>query len=197
MNGLPLFYLASASPRRRALLEEVGLCFEVFAADIEERRLPGESPSDLVNRLARAKAERASKLIDEAGRASLPVLAADTCVTLDDRVLGKPCNRADAVAALELLSGRTHEVLTAVALRQGRQLWQSMSVTRVGFKQLTAREIGAYCDSGEPDDKAGSYGIQGRGSAFVNHLEGSYTGVVGLPLYETRCLLNNVGIDWL
>lgn len=190
-------YLASASPRRRALLDEVGLRFEVVPVDIDETPLKHESAFELPIRLALAKAGCAADLLVQDERAPLPVLAADTCVSVGGQILGKPEGLEQAMAMLRQLSGRTHVVFTAVALRNRESSWHRLSRTRVRFKRLSQQEIEAYCASGEPNDKAGGYGIQGKGGAFVNRIEGSYTGVMGLPMYETHRLLKMVGIDWL
>lgn len=127
----------------------------------------------------------------------MPILAADTCVTINGLILGKPDDMVHAKEMLRELSANTHQVLTAVALNSGGEVWQKMSRSRVSFEVLSPRDIDAYCASGEPSDKAGAYAIQGLGAAFVKRIEGSYTGVVGLPMYETRCLLKKIGIDWL
>ena len=191
------FYLASTSPRRRELLSSVGLTFEIISVDIDERHEQDESATAFVTRMALAKVDRAVELVDENWKANLPILAADTCVTIDNQILGKPIAVDHAKAMLNLLSGRTHAVLTAVALKSGEAVWQDLSQSEVTFSSLTTQEIDAYCASQEPFDKAGAYAIQGLGGAFVKHIEGSYTGVVGLPMYETRRLLAKIGIDWL
>ena len=191
------FYLASASPRRRELLNRVGLHFEVVVADIDETVEPDETAGQCTARLALAKAGRAADTIARAGKPLLPILAADTCVSLDRCVMGKPTDRDHARAMLERLSARTHSVVTAVVVKLGDRVWQETSRTRVSFKRLASDEIDAYCNSPEPLGKAGAYAIQGLAAAFVKHIEGSYTGVVGLPMFETRRLLTRTGIDWL
>lgn len=196
-GGDPRFYLASASPRRRQLLESVGLQFEVLASAIDESSNEGESPVTFVRRMAREKADEAAARIDREGLPSLPVMAADTSVSIDERILGKPENRDHARSMLRSLSGRTHQVHTAVALKSGASVWFAASISHVTFAEITERELDAYCASGEPDDKAGAYAVQGLGAAFVKRLEGSYTGVVGLPMYETRRLLKHIDVDWL
>src|SRR5690606_747085 len=183
-------YLASASPRRRALLEQIGVAFEVRVPTVDETLRPDEPPETYVRRLAEAKAEAA--WAETAGRR--PVLAADTTVVLDGRVLGKPQGVEDALAMLEALSGRTHRVLTAVALRSAAGLSTAVSASEVRFRPTTDDERRAYCATGEPFDKAGGYGIQGFGAVFVEHLSGSYSGVMGLPLCETALLLNRAGV---
>jgi septum formation protein len=184
-------YLASASPRRRALLTQIGVAFELVAVQLDETRHRGEAPEPYVLRLARAKAEAARLAL---GCSALPILAADTAVVLGERVLGKPRDRSEALAMLGLLSERTHEVLTAVALL-GRAEHTALSRSRVTFGPIDTPQALAYWQSGEPADKAGAYGIQGIGGRFVRRLEGSYSGVMGLPLYETAELLAREGID--
>jgi septum formation protein len=184
-------YLASRSPRRGALLEQLGIDFTPIAGDVDERRHAGEAPPDYVERIALAKAH--------AGRAALDVpealvLGADTAVVIDDEVLGKPRDRAHALAMLERLAGHWHAVFTAVALLDGRRSSTRISVSRVAFRPLRAGEAAAYWASGEPRDKAGGYALQGRAARFVQALEGSYSGVVGLPLYDTAELLDAAGI---
>ena len=191
------FYLASASQRRYELLRSVGLNFATVPAKIEEVCRQDESVTDFVSRMAVEKAKHAADLINDSDRPVLPVLAADTCISYDGKILGKPKDGVHAASMLRLLSGQTHSVYTAVALMQRTRLWQDLSISRVTFATLSERELSAYCASGEPLDKAGAYAIQGLGSAFVKHIEGSYTGVVGLPMYETRQLLARIGIDWL
>jgi septum formation protein len=188
----PVLILASASPRRRALLRQLGVPHRAHPADIDEQRLAGEAVADCVSRLARAKAEH---VWNHEGRAvALPVLAADTAVVIDDRLLGKPANRADALRMLALLSGRSHRVLTAVALLDVGGLRMRLSDSTVRFRALAAEECARYWDTREPRDKAGGYAIQGFGAAFVSGLEGSYSGVMGLPLFEVAELLHSAGL---
>jgi septum formation protein len=189
-----MIYLASRSPRRRMLLEQIGVRYRVLALDLTERRRPGESPAAFVRRMARAKAELGRTRLPPG--ATAPVLGADTVVIADGEVLGKPSSVGEACAMLERLSGRSHEVLTAVALA-ATTTEVALSRSRVWFRALTAEERAAYCATGEPLDKAGAYAIQGLAAAFVARLEGSYSGVVGLPLFETAELLRAVGIDAL
>jgi septum formation protein len=184
-------YLASASPRRRQLLEQLGLRFEVIPAEVDETVALGEAPADYVRRLARDKAEAG---VARLGRASSPVLAADTAVVLDGAILGKPRDREDGLAMLARLSGRSHHVLSAVALVSRGKLELALSESRVVFRSLLPQEAEAYWETGEPRDKAGGYGIQGLGAVFLERLEGSYSGVMGLPLSETADLLRWAGI---
>ncbi|MET0086320.1 MAG: nucleoside triphosphate pyrophosphatase [Sedimenticola sp.] len=186
----PTLYLASVSPRRRELLEQIGVDHTVVRVEIDEMPRQGESPAEYVIRLALEKAR--------AGRASLDdnsavVLAADTAVVLDGEIMGKPKDREMAVGMLRRLSGHTHKVLTGIALI-GSAERSRLNVNRVSFRTLQESEIDAYWKSGEPRDKAGSYGIQGLGALFISHLEGSFSGVMGLPLYETAELLADAGI---
>jgi len=188
----PLLCLASRSARRPALLAQIGVPHVVKAADIDETALPGEGAADYVLRLARSKS-----LAVRALGVALPVLAADTIVVVDGQILGKPADEAEGVAMLERLSGRTHRVLTAVALARahGAPLVR-LSESAVRFRTLTRAECVAYWRTGEGRDKAGGYAIQGRGAAFIEHLAGSYSGVMGLPLFETAELLREAGIPY-
>lgn len=185
----PLVCLASASPRRRALLAQIGVPHVVAGADIDEAVLPGEHPADYVLRMARAKA-----LAVRSRETALPVLAADTTVVLDDEICGKPHDEAQGVAMLGRLSGRTHQVLTAVALAAGETVAVRLSSSEVRFRPLSRAECLAYWHSGEPRDKAGGYAVQGYAAAFIEHLAGSYSGVMGLPLFETAQLLAAAGV---
>ncbi|MGB6605083.1 MAG: Maf family protein [Steroidobacteraceae bacterium] len=184
-----LVCLASASPRRRALLEQLGVAYLTQPADIDETLAPEEAARDYVVRMAQAKA-----LTVRARGVELPVLAADTAVVLDETIFGKPRDRAEGVAMLARLAGRTHRVLTAVALAQAAGVAFRLSASEVRMRAISAAECAAYWDSGEPCDKAGGYAIQGRGAVFVEHLSGSYSGVVGLPLYESAQLLAAAGV---
>jgi septum formation protein len=186
-------YLASASPRRRELLAQVGLMPELLVQDIDETQEPREAPEAYVTRLARQKAQAA--LRDPRCRLSLPVLAADTTVLCAGQLLGKPATLTEARQMLQLLSGRTHQVLTAVAVAQHDALELALVSTAVRFRALQDNEIDAYWATGEPRDKAGAYGIQGLGAAFVSRIDGSYSGVMGLPLFETLQLLRKFGVD--
>jgi septum formation protein len=188
-------YLASGSPRRRELLQQIGVPFRVVGAPVDETVRPDEAPSVYVSRLAAAKAAAGWE-----GREAIeaPVLAADTSVVLDGRILGKPSDRQHAVLMLSELSGRTHEVLTAVALRTAAGLQSRLSRSEVTFRRIAGDEIQAYWDTGECADKAGAYAIQGRAAVFVADLRGSYSGVMGLPLFETAELLGAAGLlPWL
>jgi septum formation protein len=185
---MPSIILASASPRRAELLQQIGLNFSVRPADIDETPQPDEPPERYVERLAREKA----LAVSGSSPAGL-VLGSDTSVVLDGRILGKPADASDARETLGRLSGATHQVMTAVALAAGGQCQSVLVITEVCFRQLATAEIEAYVASGEPMDKAGSYGIQGLGGIFVNELRGSYSAVVGLPLQETAALLASAG----
>lgn len=186
--------LASASPRRRELLRQIGVPHEVEPADLDERVLPGELPADYVVRLAQAKAERVFTMRRARGAADLPVLGADTTVTLGERILGKPQDEAELQRMLGALSDREHVVCSAVALVDGSGVRSALVSTRVRFRALEPTEISRYWQSGEPCDKAGGYAIQGLGAVFVTGIEGSYSGVVGLPLAETAALLRAAGV---
>jgi septum formation protein len=182
--------LASRSPRRSQLLAQIGVPHEVLAVEFDEVRLPGEAPAAFVERLARDKAQHSRKACP-GGR---PLLAADTIVVLDGDIFGKPRDEADALGMLRALSGRCHEVMTAVAVCDGSTVRTAVSVSRVRFRQLDEAECRAYWASGEPADKAGAYAVQGLGAVFIERLEGSYSGVMGLPLFETAGLLRAAGI---
>jgi septum formation protein len=182
--------LASASPRRSQLLAQIGVPHDVRPADVDESRRPGEDPRAYALRVAADKAE--AGWARAAGAAA--VLAADTAVALGNELHAKPADRADCHRILGELQGRTHEVLTAVALRHAGGLDTALSVSRVTFRAIAADEIDRYWSSGEPADKAGAYAIQGYGAVFVTHLDGSYSGVMGLPLAETAALLSRAGI---
>jgi septum formation protein len=183
--------LASASPRRAALLRALGLEFIVDAPSVDERARDGERPEDLAVRLARDKATVVARRRSEA----LPTLGADTVVVLDGRCLQKPVDRDDGVAMLLALSGRTHEVVTAVAVAQRERLESAVCPSRVTFRAIDRDEARAYWATGEPHDKAGGYGIQGVGGIFVRHIEGSYSGIVGLPVAPTESLLRAFGVN--
>jgi len=191
MGNTAVICLASRSPRRRELLHQIGVDFNVIDVDVDEQRRPHEPAEEFVARVALDKAR--------AGRGALPVgspmpvLGADTAVVVDDEILGKPQDGADAGRMLSLLSGRTHRVLTAVALVAGRET-VCVSASNVTFRTLDDAECAAYWASGEPADKAGAYAIQGLAAVFISNLEGSYSGVMGLPLYETATLLQESGI---
>lgn len=191
MATLPL-YLASASPRRRQLLEQIRLSFEVEAAEVDEAPQSDEDPAEYVRRIARAKAETVARRLGQPGAR---ILAADTAVVLENAILGKPKGREDGIAMLARLSSRSHRVLSAVALWHDGRVTAALSDSEVTFRAIRPSEAAAYWDTGEPADKAGGYGIQGLGAVFVARLQGSYSGVVGLPLYETAELLRGAGIS--
>lgn len=193
-------YLASRSPRRRELLSQIGVRYHLllFRArpdtppEVDENRLPGEAPDAYVERVARAKAEAGWKLLRLRNLPLAPVLAADTTVALGESIFAKPADRKQAAEMLAALSGQRHEVLTAVALKRDEELHASLSRSEVQFKPLSAEEIAQYVATGEGDDKAGGYAIQGRAARFIVELHGSYSGVMGLPLYETAQLLEKL-----
>ena len=193
-------YLASRSPRRRELLSQIGVRYHLllFRArpdsppEVDENRLAGEPPDAYVQRVARAKAEAGWKLLRLRNLPLAPVLAADTTVALGDSIFAKPADRKQAAEMLATLCGKRHEVLTAVALKRDEELYASLSRSEVQFKALSAEEIAQYVATGEGDDKAGAYAIQGRAARFIVELHGSYSGVMGLPLYETAQLLEKL-----
>jgi septum formation protein len=194
-------YLASRSPRRRELLTQIGVRFNLLLFrdtpetddGLDEAPLAGEAPRVYVERVARAKAQAGWKRMELRNLPRAAVLAADTTVALGERILGKPADRREAAAMLASLSGQKHEVLTAVAVRHEEQFECVLSVSEVEFRPLTADDIRQYVATGECDDKAGAYAIQGRAAQFVRDLRGSFSGVMGLPLYETAQLLERMG----
>ena len=188
-----MIYLASASPRRAQLLQQIGIEFTVHASDIDETRAVGEDPVDYVRRLAAEKARAAAREVS-ARDGNYRVLAADTTIDLDGDIIGKPANSAECRQILERLSCRQHRVLTAVALATPGGFAERLNESRVRFRALSAAEIEAYCACEEPMDKAGAYAIQGKAAVFVEHLEGSYSAVMGLPLLETAELLQEAGL---
>ncbi len=179
--------LASRSPRRSQLLRQIGIPHEVLCVDFDEERLPGEAPRDYVERLARDKASHARA--QHPGLGGRPLLAADTAVVLDTTIFGKPRDEQDCLGMLGDLSGRVHEVMTAIALHDGARLLTAVNVSRVAFRALSEVECRAYWATGEPADKAGGYAVQGRAAIFIRHIAGSYSGIMGLPLFETWELL--------
>ena len=185
-------YLASASPRRRELLRQIGVSYRLLPVAVDETPLPEEIPAAYVARLAQAKAQTGLQILGR--RKPYPVLGADTAVVIDGIILGKPNHRQEGLAMLALLSGREHQVLSAVALATATQNAVKVQESRVRFRQLTVAECEAYWNSGEPLDKAGGYAIQGRAAAFIAELHGSYSGVMGLPLFETAELLRQFDI---
>jgi septum formation protein len=189
----PRILLASASPRRRELLAQIGIAFDLLAVAADEIPRRDETPPQYVQRVAAEK----SWLAQQATSTDLPVLGADTEVILDGEVFGKPRDFAHARDMLKRLSGREHEVLSGVSLRHGNRHWQILSRSAVTFRPLAEAEIAAYWASGEPRDKAGAYAIQGLGAVFVERLSGSFSGVMGLPVFETAQLLRAAGIEVL
>jgi septum formation protein len=201
--GAPLdsgIYLASRSPRRRELLAQIGVRYRLLLfrakpgreADVNEDPLPGEAPAAYVERVARIKALAGWGSLESRNLPRAPVLAADTTVAVDGKILAKPLDRAHAAEMLRMLSGRRHEVLTAIALKQDDWLESALSLSEVSFKPLSDEEIRQYVASGECDDKAGAYAIQGRAARYITEIKGSYSGVMGLPLYETAQLLERL-----
>lgn len=191
MTTTPQLYLASRSPRRSELLRQLGLHFETLPADVPEVPQAGETPAEYACRLALNKARAAEA---RAGLPELPVLGADTDVVLNGQILGKPRDEKDGIAMLLALSERVHQVYSAVAVVRGEQVEQVLSITEVRFGCVTPAAARAYWRSGEPADKAGGYGIQGLGAVFVREIHGSYSGVMGLPLFETAAVLARFGI---
>jgi septum formation protein len=187
---MPKIALASASPRRRELLSQLGVEFELVRGDIDETQLPAEAATDYVVRLARQKA--AAGLAAQHTAAPLPVLGADTIVVVDGEVLGKPEHQSDFLRMMRLLSNRQHQVYTAIALATPTQIWSDTVKTEVWFSEISEQQMLDYWQSGEPADKAGGYGIQGLAGRFIPKINGSYFAVVGLPLYETAQLLNKL-----
>ena len=193
-------YLASRSPRRRELLSQIGVRYHLLLfrsrpdspPDVDESILPNEQPDTYVERVARAKVQAGWRLLRLRNLPFAPVLSADTTVALDGRILGKPADRREAADMLGALSGTRHEVLTAVAVKHEAQFECVVSISQVDFKPLSAQEIREYVATGECDDKAGAYAIQGRAARFVVELRGSYSGVMGLPLFETGQLLDKL-----
>ena len=199
-KAAPFVYLASQSPRRSQLLEQLGLAHELLLADPGEDAesleevLPAEAPSRYVVRVTGLKLEAAVVRHRARQLPPAPILCADTTVALGRRIMGKPANPDEAREMLLALAGRTHRVLTAVAVAAGRKRTQALSVSRVTFAPLTARQIDQYVASGEPLGKAGAYAVQGRVAAHIAHLSGSYSGIMGLPLFETAALLRAAGM---
>ncbi len=192
--GNPDIYLASRSPRRQELLQQMRVAFRQLDVSVDESAHDGESPEVHVLRLALEKARAGWRAVEKSEQ-PLPVLGADTVVVLDDTILGKPADRDEAVAMLQALSGQTHRVLTGVALVDDREATR-ISVNTVTFRELDDAEIKRYWETGEPADKAGAYAIQGLGAVFVEHMEGSYTGVMGLPLFEVADLMDEFDLDY-
>jgi septum formation protein len=198
-------YLASKSPRRLELLQQMGVACKMVLLrddggrmrDVDEAPLPGENPFVYVERMAKMKADIGVLRARQRALPPLPLLGADTTVVYNGTILGKPSSAADATRMLKMLSGTTHEVLTSIAITNGNRMLHDTSVTRVRFRDITESEIQNYIASGEPMGKAGSYAVQGMGAVFVERIEGSYSGVMGLPIYETSVLLSRFGIQVL
>jgi septum formation protein len=200
----PFVYLASQSPRRQELLQQLGVRYELLLprpdedAEALEAERPGEPAHEYVVRVCEAKAEAARARLVAGGHREVPILVADTTVTIDDAILGKPVDADDAIAMLTRLAGREHEVLTALAVvdASGILLPAALSVSRVKFAAVQADALARYVASGEPFGKAGAYGVQGRAAEFIERIEGSYSGIMGLPLFETAALLRKARIDF-
>lgn len=205
-----IIYLASKSPRRRELLKQIGVHYELLmmrevqsgatredgiATDVDESPRDGELPREYVERVVRLKADTAQRIMRSRKLAIRPILTADTTVAIGDEILGKPENVADAKRMLQRLSGQTHQVLTAIAVTSQQQTEFAISISFVTFTTLSDADIKRYIETGEPMDKAGAYGIQGHAAKFINKLSGSYTGVMGLPLFETAELLRKAGLS--
>ena len=191
-SDAPDFILASASPRRRELLEQIGARFVLAPTDIDESVLPGESPRAYVARMAEEKAKAGWS----AAGGVLPVMGADTSVVQGDKIFGKPADKRDALAMLAALSGVNHQVISAVCITNTERSATNVSETQVTFRDLSIEECERYWMTGEPADKAGAYGIQGAGAVFVSRIEGSYSGVVGLPIAETTALMQQFDLPW-
>jgi len=197
-------YLASKSPRRRELLRQIGVHFEILLlrdasnrqADVPEIVLPNEAPADYVRRVTNDKATAAWNMMLMRKLPIRPVLAADTTVVLNGTIFGKPANRSEAHAMLSSLSGQTHQVYTSIAVHFHEHHKELTQISEVTFCKLSAQQINLYCDSQEPYDKAGGYGIQGSAARFISHITGSYSGIMGLPLFETAQLLSESGITF-
>ncbi|MFQ5934802.1 MAG: Maf family protein [Acidiferrobacterales bacterium] len=187
-------YLASNSPRRQALLQQLGIGFDIIIPDVVEQTRGPESAAEFAQRMAAKKARQALRQIDMQHLPLRPVLAADTCVVLDDDIFGKPRDREDGEAMLRRLSGREHIVVTAVTVLHSKKEHSVLNTSRVIFRSLSEDEIHQYWDTGEPADKAGAYALQGKAAAFIARIEGSYSGIVGLPLYEVAQLLRQAGL---
>ena len=202
MAASEFVYLASQSPRRRQLLDQLGLRYEMLLAnaveDAEalEQIHAGEAPATYVTRVTALKLGAALLRRKRRGLPAAPVLCADTTVAIGRQILGKPADAAEARAMLSLLSGRTHRVLTAVAVGTSAARSQMLSVSRVSFAPMSARQISDYAASGEPLGKAGAYAVQGRGATFISHISGSYSGIMGLPLFETAQMLRSLGLKF-
>lgn len=189
--NLPSIYLASGSPRRRELLAQIGVTFDVLKIDIDETPQTGESPAAYVQRVAIDKAKAGLILREQLALSERPILAADTSVVLDDDILGKPANQSEARQFIKRLSGRQHKVISAVALATDKTIKVRSQLSNVRFARLDEAEIDWYVATGEGKDKAGAYAVQGLAAQFIEYIEGSYAGIMGLPLFETRQLLQD------
>lgn len=195
-------FLASRSPRRRTLIEQLGLRYQIVDVDVDERHRDGESPADYVARLALEKARSGWHQVAVQG---VPVVGADTCIVLNGRIVGKPVDKAHGIALLKQYSGATHEVVSGVAMvgtvgnasESAPQEQVRVNISRVTFRRLTDQECERYWETQEPLDKAGGYAIQGKAAGFISNIEGSYSGIMGLPLYEFAELISVFGIQWL
>lgn len=190
-----MMYLASASPRRKALLQQIGVDFELLPVTVDETPLTQESPLDYVQRMAKLKAVAGRDRLARLELTQAPVLGSDTIGVLEGKILVKPVDKAEAVNMLRSMAGRSHTVVTAVALTRGDQVLETYSSTDVYFREISEQEARAYWETGEPRDKAGGYGIQGLGAVFVERIVGSYSAVVGLPLFETAQLIQQAGLS--
>ena len=195
-------YLASQSPRRRQLLEQLGVAYELLLpephedSEALEEVHPGEAPARYVKRVTALKLDAAVARMKRRGLPPAPVLCSDTTVAMGRTIYGKPSDARDAARMLRELSGHTHRVLTAVAVQAGRRRAETVSDSRVSFAEMSAADIRAYVESGEPMGKAGAYAVQGRAAAHIRRIDGSYTGIMGLPLHETATLLKGLGLRW-
>lgn len=196
----PSIYLASQSPRRAQLLKQIGVDFTIlsvpsddFGDIIDETPYPLEKPFEYVCRMAKTKAQVAYNYLLSQKQTIKPVLTADTTVALNDQILGKPQNLSQAIEMITLLSGKTHQVLTSVAISHKGEIKQLTNVSQVTFSELSPKDIQSYCQTSEPYDKAGGYGIQGHAACFISHINGSFSSIMGLPLFETSCLLRSLG----
>jgi septum formation protein len=198
MDKAANIYLASSSPRRYELLQQLGVNVIVLPVDVDETAFSNENPSHYVERLARAKAEQGRQhILQYMPHQTLPVLGADTTVVFKEHLFGKPQHQADAAHMLSLLSGNTHQVMTAVAIAHKNKILSHVNITEVTFRSISPAEQAQYWQSGEPCDKAGGYAIQGKAAIFIEKIEGSFSGVMGLPLFETAQLLHAFGVEVL
>lgn len=188
--NFPDIALASASPRRHELLSQIGVSFSVVSVDVDESLIEGEAPKDYVQRLAVAKAQAGWHIVSS--QQQCPVLGADTAVIVDDKILGKPRDVDDARAMLQRLSGRCHQVMTAAAIVYQRQVLSKLNISKVCFSELSSEQIAWYISTGEGADKAGGYAVQGLAAMFIDHIEGSYSGIMGLPLRQTSLMLQQL-----